>query len=247
MRTENVDAMRKTFWGGGTVALAASSDDFHVLKCRPSDKFEDGTLSFLDIIALQHGFDYLEGTLGGVEKIEAHTRALAREAFERFAALRHSNGAPVVKIFGRHAAPGAAPAVMAAAPQGAIVNFEVLDPEGGEFSYRYVERVAADAGFHIRAGALPLRCLRSAARAARGRPLSPGPLRVAGRGAASAFRRPVRYGRRVLRHRRHSGRDCGEVADMVQLYCCRHSVQSRRGVPRHWRHRGRGRDACGAD
>ena len=26
--------MRKTFWGGGTVALAASADDFHVLKCR---------------------------------------------------------------------------------------------------------------------------------------------------------------------------------------------------------------------
>jgi molybdenum cofactor sulfurtransferase len=43
------------FWGGGTVALATSSDHFHVLKCRPSDKLEDGTVSFLDIMALKHG------------------------------------------------------------------------------------------------------------------------------------------------------------------------------------------------
>lgn len=45
----------QVFWGGGTVALATSSDHFHVLKCRPSDKLEDGTVSFLDIMALKHG------------------------------------------------------------------------------------------------------------------------------------------------------------------------------------------------
>ena len=43
------------FWGGGTVSLATSSDNFHVLKCRPADKLEDGTVNFLDIIALKVG------------------------------------------------------------------------------------------------------------------------------------------------------------------------------------------------
>ena len=34
LRTEVVPLLRKTFWGGGAVALATSSDNFHVLKCR---------------------------------------------------------------------------------------------------------------------------------------------------------------------------------------------------------------------
>ena len=69
MRTENVDLMKKVFWGGGTVSLATSSNDFHVLKCRPSDKLEDGTVAFLDIINLRHGFEYLQ-MLGGIHRVQ---------------------------------------------------------------------------------------------------------------------------------------------------------------------------------
>ena len=146
MRTVNADLMRKTFWGGGTVALASSTADFHVLKCRASDKFEDGTLPFLDIISLQHGFDFLERTLGGVAAVQPHVHALTVHLFERLSALRHGNGAPVVTIFGAHGHPNAD------LVQGGIVNFEVLDARGGEVSYREVEKRAAAAGFHIRAG-----------------------------------------------------------------------------------------------
>jgi hypothetical protein len=34
VRSDAVDILRKVFWGGGTVSLATSADDFHVLKCR---------------------------------------------------------------------------------------------------------------------------------------------------------------------------------------------------------------------
>jgi molybdenum cofactor sulfurtransferase len=34
IRTEAVPLMRKVFWGGGSVALATSRDNFHVLKCK---------------------------------------------------------------------------------------------------------------------------------------------------------------------------------------------------------------------
>lgn len=57
------------FWGGGSVALATSSDNFHVLKCRPSERLEDGTVSFLDIAALRHGFDLLKN-LGGMTAVQ---------------------------------------------------------------------------------------------------------------------------------------------------------------------------------
>jgi molybdenum cofactor sulfurtransferase len=146
MRTENVDIMRKTFWGGGTVSLASSASDFHVLKCKPSDKFEDGTVAFLDIICLQHGFDFLQKELGGVAAVHKHVHALTRHMYERLAALKHSNGAPLLTIFGAHTHPNPE------AAQGGILNFEVLDCDGEMISYRMVEKEAADEGFHIRAG-----------------------------------------------------------------------------------------------
>lgn len=53
IRTEDVSLLHKLYWGGGSVALATSTDNFHVLRCKPSDRLEDGTVAFLDIIALQ--------------------------------------------------------------------------------------------------------------------------------------------------------------------------------------------------
>lgn len=50
----------QAYWGGGSVALATSSDNFHVLKCRPADRLEDGTVNFLDIVALRHGFGTID-------------------------------------------------------------------------------------------------------------------------------------------------------------------------------------------
>ena len=53
IRTENVDILDKVFFGGGSVSIASSETDFHELQCKPSSKLEDGTIPFLDIIALK--------------------------------------------------------------------------------------------------------------------------------------------------------------------------------------------------
>ena len=61
-----------------------------------------------------------------------------------------------MQIFGQHAAEGAE------SRQGAIVNFEVLDPEGKEFSYRYVERARRRRVFiyaRVRIAAPVLQCV----------------------------------------------------------------------------------------
>lgn len=41
-------------------------------------RFEDGTLPFLDIVALKHGFDVIEGFAQGIELISMHTFDIAR-------------------------------------------------------------------------------------------------------------------------------------------------------------------------
>lgn len=66
VRTEDLDILHKVFWGGGSVSLASSDVDFHIFKNRPTSKFEDGTVAFLDIISLRHGFNMID-RLGGMK------------------------------------------------------------------------------------------------------------------------------------------------------------------------------------
>jgi molybdenum cofactor sulfurtransferase len=74
-------------------------------------------------------------------------------------ALRHPNGAPVIRVFGKHhshtpsSSSSSSPSSTSAAaggPQGSIVNFVVLDERGRVRSYKDFERRAAVAGLHVR-------------------------------------------------------------------------------------------------
>lgn len=146
VRVDAAEDLRKLFWGGGAVSLATSSADFHVLKCRPADKLEDGTVNFLDIISLKHGFGMID-KLGGIRAIQSHVAAMTEYLYNRLSNLRHSNGKPMLQIFGKHHFQNSKEV------QGGIINFEVLRPDGTVFSYKTFEREAAEAGFHVRTGA----------------------------------------------------------------------------------------------
>eukprot|EP00192_Tetraselmis_astigmatica_P006998 CAMPEP_0117665662 /NCGR_PEP_ID=MMETSP0804-20121206/9940_1 /TAXON_ID=1074897 /ORGANISM="Tetraselmis astigmatica, Strain CCMP880" /LENGTH=786 /DNA_ID=CAMNT_0005473111 /DNA_START=68 /DNA_END=2428 /DNA_ORIENTATION=- len=146
IRTENIEMLKKVFWGGGSVALATSADNFHVLKCQPAERLEDGTIAFLDIIALNHGFNYTD-MLGGVARIQAHVQCLTDYLYKALKSMKHSNGNPMAVIFGKHDHPDKEKV------QGGIVNFEVLGADGGVLSYREIQQAAGEAGFHLRTGA----------------------------------------------------------------------------------------------
>mmetsp|Transcript_43773 Transcript_43773/g.109837 ORF Transcript_43773/g.109837 Transcript_43773/m.109837 type:complete len:691 (-) Transcript_43773:128-2200(-) len=131
IRTENVELLDKVFWGGGSVSLATSDNDFHVLKCKPAERLEDGTISFLDIVALNHGFDFVE-SLGGVTAIQAHVTSLSDYLYTQLSHLRHTNGKPMAVVFGKHDRKDRHEV------QGGIVNFELLGSDGSPLSYREV-------------------------------------------------------------------------------------------------------------
>lgn len=85
--------------------------------------------------------------LGGIKAIQAHVASLTEYVYNRMSNLRHSNGKPMLQIFGKHHFNNARQV------QGGILNFEVLRPDGSVFSYKTFEREAAEAGFHVRTGA----------------------------------------------------------------------------------------------
>ncbi|XP_066963343.1 molybdenum cofactor sulfurase-like isoform X1 [Macrobrachium rosenbergii] len=64
------DLLRKTYYGGGTVQMVDSRKMTLVPRPVLHDRFEDGTLPYLSIIAVRHGFDVIlkHTGLGGIRR-----------------------------------------------------------------------------------------------------------------------------------------------------------------------------------
>ncbi|XP_053570573.1 molybdenum cofactor sulfurase [Bombina bombina] len=137
--------LRKNYFGGGTAAAYLSGEDFYVPKPSIADRFEDGTISFLDIIALKHGFDVLEGLTGGMENIKSHTHTLASYTYSVLSALRYANGQHVVQIYSDTE-------VRNSDVQGPVITFNVLDENGDIIGYSQVDKMASLYNIHLRTG-----------------------------------------------------------------------------------------------
>ncbi|XP_036085860.1 molybdenum cofactor sulfurase isoform X2 [Rousettus aegyptiacus] len=137
--------LRKTYFGGGTAAAYLAGEDFYIPRQSVVERFEDGTISFLDVIALKHGFDALERLTGGMENIKQHTFTLARYTYTALSSLRYPNGACVVRIYSD--SEFSSPEV-----QGPVINFNVLDESGNIIGYSQVDKMASLYNIQVRTG-----------------------------------------------------------------------------------------------
>ncbi|XP_048219619.1 molybdenum cofactor sulfurase [Perognathus longimembris pacificus] len=137
--------LKKGYFGGGTAAAYLAGTDFYVPRSSVAERFEDGTISFLDVVALKHGFDVLEHLTGGMENIKQHTFTLAQYTYAMLSSIRYRNGAPVVRIYSD--SEFSSPDV-----QGPIINFNVLDDKGCIIGYSQVDKMASLYNIHLRTG-----------------------------------------------------------------------------------------------
>ncbi|XP_037661814.1 molybdenum cofactor sulfurase isoform X2 [Choloepus didactylus] len=137
--------LRKVYFGGGTAAAYLAGEDFYVPRQPVAERFEDGTISFLDVVALKHGFDALERLTGGMENIKQHTFTLAQYTYTVLSCLRYPNGAPVVRIYSD--SEFSSPEV-----QGPVINFNVLDDNGDVIGYSQVDKMASLYNIQVRTG-----------------------------------------------------------------------------------------------
>ncbi|XP_066546947.1 molybdenum cofactor sulfurase isoform X2 [Amia ocellicauda] len=145
IRNDTAGILRKVYFGGGTASAYLAGQDYFVPKASVASRFEDGTISFLDIIALNHGFEALEGLTGGMNNIKLHTFGLARYTYILLSSLLHGNGLPVVQIYSdtTYDDPDA---------QGPIINFNVLDAKGEIIGYSQVDKLASLFNIQVRTG-----------------------------------------------------------------------------------------------
>jgi selenocysteine lyase/cysteine desulfurase len=139
-RRDAIEALARPWFSGGTVDYASVRLRRHQLRPMP-EGFEDGTANFLDIAALEPGFELREGA--GARRITTHVMDLTQDLLEGLMSLEHGDGAPLVRVYGPAAGEG---------DRGAIVAFNVLDRDGRPVPYGLVEHRADAAGVHVRGG-----------------------------------------------------------------------------------------------
>lgn len=120
-------------------------ENYFIPKTNLASRFEDGTISFLDIISLHHGFKSLQKLTGSMTNIQLHTFGLARYTYIVLSCLCHSNGKHVAQIYCDND-------FQSITEQGAIINFSLLDCHGRTVGYSQVDKMASLFNIHIRTG-----------------------------------------------------------------------------------------------
>jgi selenocysteine lyase/cysteine desulfurase len=138
-RREALGRLRRPWFAGGSVHIAGVQAGWHAMAADEA-RFEDGTVSFLQIPDVEAGLSWVNGI--GIDRIHQRVMCLTGWLLGRLAGLRHTNGAPLARIYG--------PA--STRDRGGTVAFNLLDPGGRLVDERTVARDTAAAGISIRTG-----------------------------------------------------------------------------------------------
>ena len=139
MRRERIQTLARPWFAGGTITIASVQGDGHYLH-RDEAGFEDGTVDYLNLPAVETGLRHIESI--GLDSIHERVVALTSWLLGTLTELRHSNGRSVVQIHG--------PTDTTA--RGGTVTFSMFDRDGRPIDDRRVEELANRRHISLRTG-----------------------------------------------------------------------------------------------
>jgi molybdenum cofactor sulfurtransferase len=131
--------LRRPWFSGGTITVASVQGDKHYL-AEGESAFEDGTLDYLALPAIEIGLAHLESI--GIDTIHERVRCLTGWLLRQLLALRQTNGAPLVRLYGPPTTDR----------RGGIVTFNFYGKDGAAIDHRLVEQSANAANISLRTG-----------------------------------------------------------------------------------------------
>ncbi|KAL0912300.1 hypothetical protein M5K25_018264 [Dendrobium thyrsiflorum] len=144
VRNEAARLLNKKYFSGGTVSASIADIDFVKKRENIEQLFEDGTVSFLDIASIRHGFHIINRLT--MLSIARHTASLATYTRNKMLELKHGNGLKLCILYGR--------TVEKANPSnvGPTITFNLKRSDGSWFGYREVEKLASLSSIQLRTG-----------------------------------------------------------------------------------------------
>jgi selenocysteine lyase/cysteine desulfurase len=138
-RKQALAKLHRPWFAGGTITVASVQGDRYYLQ-EGAGAFEDGTLDYLSLPAVEIGLRYLGGI--GIEAIHTRVQCLTAWLLDSLGGLRHANAKPLVRIYGP----------LDAVDRGGTISLNLYDPNGHFIDHRVVEERANAAGISLRTG-----------------------------------------------------------------------------------------------
>jgi len=131
--------LRRPWFAGGTITVASVQGDRYYL-AEGEAAFEDGTLNYLSLPAIEIGLKHLEAI--GMEIIHERVRCLTGWLLDNLLALRHANGQSLVRLYGPPNAD----------QRGGTITANFYSVGGKAFDHRLIEREANKVNISLRTG-----------------------------------------------------------------------------------------------
>jgi len=138
-RRDALKKLHRPWFAGGTITVASVQGDKYYLADAPA-AFEDGTLDYLNIPAVEIGLKHIQSI--GYETIHERVRCLTGWLLDNLSAMQHSSGLPLVRIYGP----------LDTIKRGGAVTANFYTKDGGPIDHRFIEAKANLSNISLRTG-----------------------------------------------------------------------------------------------
>jgi molybdenum cofactor sulfurtransferase len=138
-RKQALAKLHRPWFAGGTITVASVQGDKYYMADGAS-AFEDGTLDYLNLPAIEIGLKHLEAI--GYEVIQERVGTLTGWLLDNLTSLKHGNGVPLVRVYG--------PTNLEQRGGAVTVNF--YDENNRPLDHRFIEQKANEANISLRTG-----------------------------------------------------------------------------------------------
>jgi len=138
-RREALARLHRPWFAGGTITVASVQGDRYYL-ADGHTAFEDGTLDYLNIPAIEIGLKHLQSI--GYDVIHERVHCLTGWLLDNLSTMKHSAGEPLVRLYG--------PTTTEQRGGALTVNF--FNKDGRAIDHRYIETEANRSNISLRTG-----------------------------------------------------------------------------------------------
>ena len=138
-RKEALAKLHRPWFAGGTITVASVQGDKYYM-ADGAAAFEDGTLDYLNIPAIEIGLKHIESI--GYDVIHERVRCLTGWLLDHLALMKHSTGEPLVRIYGPTTLEG----------RGGAVTVNFYNKDGQIIDHRDIESAANQVNISLRTG-----------------------------------------------------------------------------------------------
>jgi molybdenum cofactor sulfurtransferase len=138
-RKAKLAKLRRPWFAGGTITVASVQGDKYYL-AEGHTAFEDGTVDYLNIPAIEIGLRHIDSI--GLDVIHERVHCLTGWLLDNLTAMKHSTGVPLVRVYGP----------LETSSRGGAVTVNFYDRDGQFMDHRSVEGEANKLNISLRTG-----------------------------------------------------------------------------------------------